>query len=232
MPNQGEVRAWGDLRAAYVATRPWPVTPNKDLLGWTFTCNYCDVRTIDGNYSQMNVPIRCEVCSKAKYTWQTRKDLQTTLPRMTRGFRPSLHTYTLGKTQKLPSDHTHDTFYFQLHKEMKLAFRTFIRSKWWRNRVDGCFYTIEVKVTETPEGTTYHPHVHAIVLHAGKEEFKDAASERGLGSYVYVRRITGTLQGPINYVLKYALKDYGDPSLKGRYYERTGAFRKSPDSGK
>ena len=237
------------MRPPQVYWKHPPTTPNKDLVGWKFTCYYCDSRVVLNHHNgiKTTVPIRCELCSKRRYTWQTRKDLQKALPRLAKGYRPSLHTYTLGEVRYLPWEVVHtnpeitrplspEQFTHQLRQELKLAFRTFIRSKWWRNRVDGCFYTVEVKVTDTPEGTTYHPHVHAIVLHKNKEDFKSAATERGLGSYVYVRRITGSpdnyLAAPINYVLKYALKDYGDPSLKGRYYERTGAFRKSPGSSK
>jgi len=88
------------------------------------------------------------------------------------------------------------------------------------------FYTIEVKRTEMEDGRyKLYPHVHAIVLHDKPHDFKKAAQERGLGSYTYVRRIRGSFRRPINYILKYALKGYGDPFYKGRYYETIGVFR-------
>jgi len=213
--------------------------PNANLIGWAFTCEDCGILSIDKSLEQYAkehdnhgsttpkqvVPDRCCLCAKDKYAWQKRKDLLKTLPERANGHRASLHTYTLGSALWV-SPSVVDSEYYRLHKEMKQAFRKLIQSKWWKNRVSGMFYTIEVKRTETEDGRyKLHPHVHAIVLHDKPHDFKKAAQERGLGSYTYVRRIRGSLRRPINYILKYALKGYGDPLYKGRYYETTGVFR-------
>lgn len=214
--------------------------PNANLIGWSFTCQMCDcieVLRADENINadlaetgivkaHMRVPNRCELCSKDKYAWQTRKTLQKVLPERANGSKASLHTYTLGTALEVQPEAADDRYY-ELHGEMKHAFRKLTNSKWWRNRVDGMFYTIEVKRTDTPDGLVrLHPHVHAIVLHQKRHDFKSAAENKGLGSYTYVRRIRGGIQRPINYILKYALKGYGDTAFKGRYYETTGKFRK------
>lgn len=225
-------------RPAY-SERPWHGKndgPPTALDGWAFTCFMCNTmcitdveresKTHPGNPWSMWVPDRCELCRRDKYTWSTRKDLLESIPKQAVGYKASLHTYTLGSAEVVTDEHIADTRYYELHEEMKTAFRKFIRSKWWRNRVDGCFYTVEVKQTTLEDGyIKLHPHVHAIVLHRGKHDFKEAALARGLGDYVYVRRIRGRLEKPINYILKYALKGYGDSAFKGRYYEKTGVFR-------
>jgi len=213
--------------------------PNGSLIGWAFTCEDCGTLSTDKSLEQYSkeyaehgsntpkqvVPDRCCLCAKDKYAWQKRKDLLRTLPERADGHRASLHTYTLGNALTV-NESVVDTEYYRLHKEMKQAFRKLIQSKWWRNRVQGMFYTIEVKRTALPDGRyKLHPHVHAIVLHEKPHDFRKAAHERGLGSYTYVRRIKGSIRRPINYILKYALKGYGDPLYKGRYYETTGAFR-------
>lgn len=218
--------------------------PNVHLKGWSFTCHMCDtvdLANTDANITAvfetqgevaksditMTVPDRCSLCAKDKYAWQTRKRLQKTLPALANGHKASLHTYTIGIAEEMVTEHS-DERYYELHNEMKHAFRRFTRSKWWRTRVSGMFYTIEVKRTQLPNGfTKLHPHVHAIVLHEKRHDFKKAAQERGLGDYTYVRRIRGGISRPINYILKYALKGYGDPMYQGRYYETTGVFRKS-----
>lgn len=239
--------------------------PNVHLKGWSFTCEHCgtvciaqsddtisNIHEVRGEVAKSDitllVPARCALCAKEKYAWQTRRDLLKKLPNRAIGYRPSLHTYTLGTAEVVNDDARADDRYYELFHEMKHAFRRFIRSKWWRNRVDGAFYTIEVKKTLLPHGgTKLHPHVHAIVLHQKPHDFQKAAEERGLGSYTYVRRVRVKtpqtpsktaptsipieprvlgLEKPINYILKYALKGYGDPMYGGRYYETTGAFRK------
>lgn len=214
--------------------------PNVDLIGWAFTCYHCShyeryfpATDENGEYTEviMNAPNRCHLCAKDKYAWQKRKDLVQTLPERANGHRASLHTYTLGSALVCHDEQDADREYYRLHKEMKQAFRKLIQSKWWKNRVQGMFYTIEVKRTVIDDygSVKLHPHVHAIVLHDKPHDFKKAALDRGLGSYTYVRRIRGSLRRPINYILKYALKGYGDPLYKGRYYETTGAFRKKKE---
>jgi hypothetical protein len=175
----------------------------------------------------MITPQRCEECARDKYSGATRKKLLKELPILAKGYRPSMMTFTLGTTV-FAHEHDSDTQGIALHSEIKQKFRKMIQSKWWKNRVNGVFYTIEVKETKQEDGRVkLHPHVHAIVLHPEKQEWTAKAVEYGLGSYVYCKRIRGGLHGRISYVLKYALKYYGDPLAKGRYYERTGAFRKS-----
>ena len=207
-----------------------PSRPKDRLQGWSFTCFMCTPLIVTDHHRahpteegapwSMRVPQRCELCSKDKYSWTTRKDLLKSLPKQAVGYKASLHTYTLGSAEVVTDEHIADTRYYELHEEMKTAFRKFIRSKWWRNRVDGCFYTVEVKQTTQEDGyIKLHPHVHAIVLHRGKHDFKEAAMARGLGDYVYVRRIRGRLEKPINYILKYALKGYGDSANRDRDWE-------------
>lgn len=223
--------------------------PNLDLIGWSFTCYACDsidiLRTDEeiiedqkkhGSRStemryHLKVPNRCEQCTRDKYVWQTRQRLSKTIPERVKGKKPlSLCTYTLGIAEFVHGEHEADTRYYELHKEMKLAFRNFIRSKWWRNRVDGAFYTIEVKRTNMPDGTIkLHPHVHALVSHKFAD-FQQAAEDRGLGTYVKIIRLGKRridIICSVRYILKYAFKEYGDPLFKGRYYETTGCFRKS-----
>ena len=223
------------------------------IRGYAFVCAECTPIRLheDPEYGVVTyAPSRCCLCQKQKYTWSTRKKLEQEIPARVTG-KVSLHTYTLGEAQytkwtsldsaqgylKVEQDMDE---YWELRGTMKDRFRKFLQSKWWRNRVSGCFYTIEVKATLEwkVEGTSsspsvywrykLHPHVHAIVEHDGVHDFKSAAIERGLGSYTYVRRIRGSqLTRPIRYIMKYAMKDYGNPRLKGRYYERTGCFRKA-----
>jgi len=221
---------------------------------YSHVCSQCDDITLDDlgpeGHFQRHVPNRCVDCCREKYTWLTRKKLHKEI--IPTG--PcSMQVYTLGPAQYTPwrklattPAYSADTLpiYWELRKTLKDAFRKFIRSKWWRNRVDGCFYTIEIKDTLEwkTEGTDsspvsyhrykLHAHVHAITQHEGFHDFKAAAASRGLGDYTYSPRIKGRdLTRPINYVLKYSLKDYGNPSAQGRYYERTGVFRKRKASG-
>lgn len=246
LPNLPDGRTYRVLRK-----RHHPPKPHPDLIGWKYTCNYCDYRTItrspeshakfiewaevpqeyQDDVWQMNVPIRCLDCAAGKYQHQTRKRLHEVFPERVKGYKPlSLHTYTLGKAVFVNGEHQADERFYELHAQMKLAFRKFIHSKWWKNRVDGCFYVIEVKKTDMPDGTIkLHPHVHALVSHKFDKTFKQAATDRGLGSYVKIIRL-GTrridITKSVSYILKYAFKEYGDPLFKGRYYETTGCFRK------
>lgn len=225
--------------------------PSVEIQGFAFVCGECTPVKVYHDYETGVIryaPNRCCICQKQKYTWSTRKKLEQEIPARVTG-RVSLHTYTLGTaqfTQWKSQDHHPIQLeedldeYWELRETMKNRFRKFLQSKWWRNRVSGCFYTIEVKATleRSIQGTDsspqvywrykLHPHVHAIVQHDKVHDFKKAAEERGLGSYTYVRRIKGSqLTRPIRYIMKYAMKDYGNPRLKGRYYERTGVFRTS-----
>ena len=181
--------------------------------GYSFTCSECTVLDISPSHPDnpevrpsRTVPVRCEPCTKEKYSWLTRKKLQKEV--ILTG-RASLQTYTLGPAQytdwvlnnsRIPN--IRDTqLYWDKHTEMKNQFRKLLRSKWWRKYIDGCFYTVEVKVTEelrttgTDSGpvTHYrwklHPHVHAITQHEGFHDFKAIAPKYGLGNYVHSQRI-------------------------------------------
>lgn len=184
-------------------------------------------------------PKRCEQCARDKYSWITvRKLKEEIIPLIQQQDKVTLATFTLGRAVIVPVEEAEDEAQ-RLRILLKDRFGAFTRSKWWRNRVEGWFYTIEVK--ETPqegsdgvELTKLHPHVHCIMEHHGYEDWQKAASQRGLGEYTWAKRVRrsakhGTrqkaLEATIGYVMKYALKGYGDSRLKGRYYERGGTFR-------
>lgn len=225
-------------------------SPPVEIQGYAFACSECAaVRIYNGHGYEPDryAPKRCCNCEKEKYIWLTRKKLEEEITDRATG-RMSLHLATLGTPQYTPwQDNLYaaedSPLYWKLRDEMKAQFSRFIRSKWWRNRVDGCFYVIEVKTTveEKLDGTDssprlryrwkMHPHVHALVQHDEVHDFREKWKEQ-TGAEVYgARRVKGTgrssLVRPIRYIFKYAMKDYGNPRLKGRYYERTGAFRAS-----
>lgn len=187
-------------------------------------------------------PKRCEQCVKDKYRWTTVKKLKKQLIDRTSNLRDvTLLTFTLGEAvEDVVDEDMVDQVVAHYRAEMKTAFMKFTRSKWWRNRVKGWFYTIEVKVSYNEETGKhkFHPHVHCLAEHPDEEDFKAAAAERGLGTYTFAKRVRSTgkhrtqtkaLEAAIGYVMKYALKGYGDPSVK-RYYETGGDYRK-PSKG-
>lgn len=225
---------------------------HPDLKGWAFTCMYCDTSTTVTNDEDLNeisqgrivsksdyynvVPDRCSQCRADKYYWLTMKKLKQEVKAAIKNrYKVTMAVFTLGKAVIVDDPHKADAESITLRRLAKQKFGDFIRSKWWRNRVDGALYTIEVKETPLPDGRIkLHPHLHVIMEHQGYENWKEAAHKRGLGEYTNAKRIrptksyktmTQALDASIGYVVKYMMKGYGDPNLKGRYYERTGTFR-------
>lgn len=226
---------------------------NPDLEGWSFTCINCDYacriesddvlievskeRAVSQSDVYLKVPVRCEQCAADKYKWLTLRKLKKEIPaRVSAPNKLTLATFTLGKAKIIHDEYHVYHNVLSLRREAKDAFRRFIRSKWWRNRVKGSFYTIEVKETPLEDGTVkLHPHIHVLMEHDGYEDWKQAAQERGLGEYTWAKRVRPTkkyrdyaqaVNAAVGYIMKYAMKGYGDPTVKGRYYERTGSFRK------
>lgn len=231
-----------------------------DISSYGYTCGECSVvrwsETVNEGIIDRCAPERCAMCRKEKYSGITRKKLLEEIPARVTGL-VSMHLATLGEAQYSQWQDNRNVItpaedlpeYWTLREEMKSTYRKLLRSKWWRNRVDACFYTIEVKTTleAKTSGTDsspithvrwkLHPHVHALVQHAGYHDFKQQWQKYFNRSpeepeVVYgVKRVRGSskeaLARPIGYIMKYAMKDYGNPSLKGRYYERTGSFRTS-----